>query len=461
MLPAMRLVAVSIVKNEADIIEAFVRHTAAWVDEHLIFDHDSTDGTREILGALKTEGLRLSLFTDGALANLQQSRSNHLSVLAAQAHGADWILPLDADEILVGPSRAHLETALAAIADGRPAMLPLLNYFLTDADDASVGNPVLRLRYCQATPSPTRKIIVPRTLALDPAIGAGKGNHALYRGDAALPAQSLPTEYHLAHLALRSPEHQMMRVVLAELQKLSRGRAHAGLDVHYRLGFQLLTEKPELFFSVARRPTTAGRLLPIDYRGGALTHTPPSTGWNRVARALLRYLEKLAVSHGELVDAAGAGWQEANERQAVIRELGAADLPAATAAGATDAFAGFTPLSGWQSAEGPVPEAFLPVFHWALAPASEFSVSAPAARHATLRAELLTYSDGQTVEILLNGERLLEFAFPRVNQKEMLAVPLALQAGDNRVVIRYSRHLATPQDPRPLAVLYLSLRITA
>jgi hypothetical protein len=42
----MRLVAVSVVKNEADIIEAFVRHTRAWVDHHLIFDHDSTDGTR-------------------------------------------------------------------------------------------------------------------------------------------------------------------------------------------------------------------------------------------------------------------------------------------------------------------------------------------------------------------------------------------------------------------------------
>jgi len=48
----MRLVAVSIVKNEADIIEPFVRHTLAWVDHHLVFDHDSTDGTREILGAL-------------------------------------------------------------------------------------------------------------------------------------------------------------------------------------------------------------------------------------------------------------------------------------------------------------------------------------------------------------------------------------------------------------------------
>ena len=79
----MRLVAVSIVKNEADIIEAFVRHTHAWVDHHLVFDHDSTDGTREILQALRAEGLPLELFTDDAIGKLQQYRSNHLSRLAA------------------------------------------------------------------------------------------------------------------------------------------------------------------------------------------------------------------------------------------------------------------------------------------------------------------------------------------------------------------------------------------
>ena len=102
----MRLVAVSIVKNEADIIEPFVRHTLARVDHHFIFDHDSTDGTRQILHALQAEGLALTLFTDDALGNLQQIRSNYLTKLAADTQQADWIFPLDADEILIGPNRA-------------------------------------------------------------------------------------------------------------------------------------------------------------------------------------------------------------------------------------------------------------------------------------------------------------------------------------------------------------------
>ena len=245
MLGPMRLVAVSIVKNEADIIEPFIRHTRAWVDHHLVFDHDSSDGTREILGALQAEGLPLTLFTDQALGNLQQARSNRLTSLAARDHGADWILPLDADEILTGPGRPALEKVLAAHASDRPATLPLLNYFPTEQDNAAEENPILRLQTCQAFPPRTRKIMVPRALALDASVLAGKGSHALYRGDQALPDQPLPTGFHLSHLALRSPPHQLLRVVLAELQKLSRGRAHEGLDVHYRLGFQLLSEDPE------------------------------------------------------------------------------------------------------------------------------------------------------------------------------------------------------------------------
>ena len=61
-----------------------------------------------------------------------------------------------------------------------------------------------------------------------------------------------------------------MRVIVAELQKISGGRRQAGVALHYRLGFQLLAEDPELFFDLTC-PTPAGlKDLPIAYRGGEL-----------------------------------------------------------------------------------------------------------------------------------------------------------------------------------------------
>jgi hypothetical protein len=453
----MRLVAVSIVKNEADIIEAFVRHTLAWVDRLLVFDHDSTDGTRQILGALQREGLPVSLYTDDALGNLQQTRSQHLTRLAAREFSADWVLPLDADEILVGPGRAALEHTLAGCGPDRATTLPLLNYYPTAQDDITVENPVLRLRHCQPSPPRTRKIMVPRPLALTAEVTAGKGSHALYRGQEMLPDQPLPADYHLAHLALRSPQHQMLRVTLAELQKLSRGRSHAGLDEHYRLGYQLLAESPDLFFATIFQPASALRLLPIDYRGSALQYGGASSGWNRVAQALLPYLEKLATSHGRLADATGA--PTADETSAVIRELLPAELPAPTAAGGATAFAGFVPLHGWGETEGPVPEAFLPPFHWGSAPSTLLQIHAERAGRAEFSADALTYCEGQVVTVELNGTILLRHAFGRVNQKEHLHAPLALHAGDNRLTLHYEKALVTDYDPRKLATIFLSLQV--
>ncbi len=456
-LRAMRLVAVSVVKNEADIIEAFVRHTLAWTDHHLVFDHDSTDGTREILQALQAAGLPVSVFRDDAQGHLQQARSNHLTRLAAQAHAADWILPLDSDEFLDGPGRAELEAALQHAGSGQAVSLPLLDYCACDSDDPAETNPALRLRHCRPAPSVTRKIFVPRALALDPTLIAGKGSHALYRGNEALASRPLPEVWQLAHFALRSPQQQVLRVVRAELQRLSRGRAAAGLDVHYRLGYQLLAEDPALFLQTVTSPATSLRERPLAYRGGSLRHTTPQD-WSRVTRALLPYLEQLASSHGRLADETGFDVSPAAPADLTMHEL----TPAAPAPerSPTGGFAGFTALSGWGPAEGPVPEAFLPQFHWGYAPDTVLAVDAPIAGIGNFAADLLTYSENQAVTLELNGGKLHQLRFPRTNQRERISVSLPLRAGRNELRLHYTQHLASPHDPRALAVIFLSLRVT-
>jgi hypothetical protein len=458
-LRAMRLVAVSVVKNEADIIEAFVRHTVAWTDHHLIFDHDSTDGTREILQALQAEGLPLSLFRDDQPGHLQQARSNHLTRLAAQDHAADWILPLDADEFLDGPGRAELEAALQHACSDKAVSLPLLDYCACDQDDPAETNPALRLRHCRPAPSVTRKIFVPRALALDPTLAAGKGSHALYLGAEALPNHALPDGWHLAHLALRSPQQQVLRVVRAELQRMSRGRAAAGLDVHYRLGYQLLAEEPDLFFAASVTPVSALRVRPLLYRGGALKYTAPSD-WTRVARSLLPYLEQLATSHGRLADETGFDISPPTPAGLIVHEIPAAGASSRPTSSTAPAFSGFTALSGWGPAEGPVPEAFLPQFHWGYAPATVLALEAPASGSGHLFADLLTYSDNQAVRVELNGVPLHQLAFPRTNQRERISIALPLRAGRNELILRYSQSLASPHDPRALAAIFLSLRVT-
>jgi hypothetical protein len=289
---------------------------------------------------------------------------------------------------------------------------------------------------------------------LDVTVSAGKGNHALYRESERLPDQPLPGVW-LAHFALRSPHQQVLRVVTAELQKLSRGQAHEGLDLHYRLGFQLLSEDADLFFSTVVQPAEHLKLDPVAYRGGPLRYANTRSDFARSAGALIPFLEKLARSHGRLVDAQPSDARPADEKIIALEPTAATSLSEA----GEHPFSGFVPVSGWEPTEGPVPEAFLPPFHWATGPETILSVRAEESQSAQLEAHVLTYSEGQSTGIELNGVEIARLAFPRVNQKENLSVPLALHPGDNRIVFRHSRWIDNTADPRKLALIFLSLRI--
>ncbi len=247
----------------------------------------------------------------------------------------------------------------------------------------------------------------------------------------------------------------MLRVVLAELQKLSHGSAHAGVDTHYRLGFQLLAENPDLFFATTRQEPASLLHQPIAYRGTPLRYSGTTSGWNRVARALLPYLEKLAVSHGRLVD--GTPGETATSTAPVIRELPFS----ATAEGVptTAAFRGFTALEGWGHEEGPIAAPFLPVFHWGYAPQTRLAVESVAGGEARFAADVLTYSENQVIILELNGTEVSRLALPRINQKERWTVTLLLRAGRNELTLRYEQSLVTDHDPRKLAAIFLSLRV--
>lgn len=90
---------VSMVRNEADVIESFVRHNLQVADVLYCIDHASTDGTSDILANLQREGLSLQVVPYDGVAQLQ---AELLTALMEQAFagGAELVLPLDADEFI-------------------------------------------------------------------------------------------------------------------------------------------------------------------------------------------------------------------------------------------------------------------------------------------------------------------------------------------------------------------------
>jgi len=93
--------AISLVRNEADIIESTIRHLLAQgVDRVLIADNLSSDATPEILARLaRTAPVHVGRDSEPAY---YQALKMGLLADRARRSGADWIVPFDADEFWFG-----------------------------------------------------------------------------------------------------------------------------------------------------------------------------------------------------------------------------------------------------------------------------------------------------------------------------------------------------------------------
>lgn len=107
------VIAVTMVRDEADIIETTLRHTATQVDHIICADNLSTDGTPQILARLAGE-LPLTVLTDDEPGYYQADKMTRLA-LDAMNMGADWVLPFDADELWTGRDGRTVKDELAAI----------------------------------------------------------------------------------------------------------------------------------------------------------------------------------------------------------------------------------------------------------------------------------------------------------------------------------------------------------
>jgi len=228
------------IRNDADIVEAFVRHTLRLLDHLFVIVHCPEDGTDEILGALGAEGLPMTLVIDDEPAYLQAER---LTWLARRAHAAlpsDFVFVLDADEFLVPDERQSIEAALGSLPPDVPAARLAWRTFVPTAEDAPGEiNPLRRIRHRLRDEATIEKVVLTRAFEDDPALVLDQGSHGLLRIGA--PAARLPLPalagIGLAHYPVRSAAQIANKTILGYLALLAAGRPHAeerSLATHWR-----------------------------------------------------------------------------------------------------------------------------------------------------------------------------------------------------------------------------------
>jgi hypothetical protein len=129
----VKLVQTLVVRDEADIVDAQISyHLNAGVDFVIATDHESRDGTTEILESYARDGLLRRIAVSGAMHD--GAWRTHMSRLAATEHGADWVISTDADEFWM-PRRAGLKDTLAAIPLPYGIVFGLSRHFVPRPDD--------------------------------------------------------------------------------------------------------------------------------------------------------------------------------------------------------------------------------------------------------------------------------------------------------------------------------------
>jgi glycosyltransferase involved in cell wall biosynthesis len=174
----VRIAAVSMVRDEEDIIGYTVRHLLAQgIEQIFISDHLSTDRTVEIL-----KGLPVTLCAYGEDAYNQAEEMNRLTEVARQA-GAKIIIPFDADELFVTKDGRKLVDVLKNIPDNIDSLqVKVVNHIATFMDDEGEPNPFLRIRRrLKDTAWSWEKVIV---MAI-PGMKITMGNHKALVGDRA------------------------------------------------------------------------------------------------------------------------------------------------------------------------------------------------------------------------------------------------------------------------------------
>lgn len=130
-----KLVGLSMVRNESDIIETFVRHNLTLLDELHIIDHNSSDNTRELLTYLKVEGLSIHIYHYNELEFAPERILNQImSHIINNDESIDYIFPLDADELIYCPSREMLNNFLMLIPQDRVGMYTWRGYLPNDTE---------------------------------------------------------------------------------------------------------------------------------------------------------------------------------------------------------------------------------------------------------------------------------------------------------------------------------------
>jgi glycosyltransferase involved in cell wall biosynthesis len=305
----MRIVAATRIRDEEDIIEPFVRHTAAYVSHHVFVDNGSTDRTIEILRHMKDEGFNITVFENEVAWFYEHAYNTYLYKAAVLEYKADWVIYVDADEFIddrVSPG--GLASVLGGVRPEIPCVRVVLTNYTATPDD-NENELIVPVRITKKYPPTDVGKVIVRNYLVNRDVLVDDGNHTVHIDGGKLCAAQNEPSVTLAHYNQRSPYLGVSKFIRGWAKVLATGDScvKEGTSNHYTHPFVTLRDRPQDLLRTEwfRSFYTKHASLvsdPIDYKGGPLRYTSSGDVAMQAMRQVVNYVEQLAMQHGRLLE---------------------------------------------------------------------------------------------------------------------------------------------------------------
>lgn len=239
----MKSAVASIVRNESDIIEVFIRYHLRVFDHIFLVLHQSKDGTKDIVDQLIKEGLPITYKVSNVVFHNQKNEMNKLLSEIRKNNKPQVLMPLDADEFIVG----DLKRAAHELPGPNCTLaLSWFNYAPTNLD--VYDNNILKtITHRNAKVNLAQhKVLIPGPL-IDMGGYVKEGSHEVYKDEKVCKLIQSQIA-HIAHFPVRSNNQIKKKALVNWISKCANpeNRGLAPDWSHWKLLFDLAKKNSEI-----------------------------------------------------------------------------------------------------------------------------------------------------------------------------------------------------------------------
>lgn len=214
----MKIISFTMVGNEQEIIESFIRYNIHFVDKMIFVSSCCVDNTLTIIRKMIGEGLNISLYVEKDISFDQRYLDNKYLKKIAKEETADLIIPLDCDEFISG--RSNPRHIFENLSLDKIYIIKWKNYAMLKEDN--FDEPFIPRRCCTSKRdfkgNREGKVVIPAKMVFEKQVSLQTGHHSVI-------CEGMKTmvldELWLAHYPAVSKEQYLLRIYESSIKYIT------------------------------------------------------------------------------------------------------------------------------------------------------------------------------------------------------------------------------------------------